>query len=64
MNPTTRVDLANGSARATISTLGAEPQGWEVDGHSLIWPGDPAWWAKQSPILFPVVGWTRNGEMR
>ncbi|MBV9739991.1 MAG: aldose 1-epimerase family protein, partial [Hyphomicrobiales bacterium] len=46
MNPTTRVDLANGSARATISTLGAEPQGWEVDGHSLIWPGDPAWWAK------------------
>lgn len=58
------VELANGSARATISTLGAEPQGWQVDGNSLIWPGDPAWWGKQSPVLFPVVGWTRNGEVR
>ena len=64
MNPTTRVDLANGSARAAISTLGAEPQEWRIDGHSIIWPGDPAWWAEQSPILFPVVGWTRNGQMR
>ena len=60
----TLVELANGSARAAISTLGAEPLDWRVDGNSLIWPGDPAWWPKQSPILFPVVGWTRNGEMR
>lgn len=64
MKATTLVELANGSARAAISTLGAEPQDWRVERHSLIWPGDPAWWAQQSPILFPVVGWTRNGEMR
>ena len=64
MNPESLVVLASGSAHAAISTLGAEPQDWRVDGNSLIWPGDPAWWPKQSPILFPVVGWTRNGEMR
>ncbi|MGC1577042.1 MAG: aldose 1-epimerase family protein [Beijerinckiaceae bacterium] len=64
MNQESLVVLASGSAHAAISTLGAEPQDWRVDGNSLIWPGDPAWWPKQSPILFPVVGWTRNGEMR
>lgn len=64
MNEETLVKLANGSGRATISTLGAEPRDWRVDGTPLIWPGDPAWWGQQSPILFPVVGWTRNGEMR
>ena len=60
----TLVKLANGSVSVAISTLGAEPQDWRVDGNPLIWPGDPAWWPKQSPILFPLVGWTRNGEIR
>ena len=60
----TLVPLASGSARAAISTLGAEPREWRVEDNTLLWPGDPAWWEKQSPILFPVVGWTRNGEMR
>jgi galactose mutarotase-like enzyme len=64
VNQEALVVLASGSARAAISTLGAEPRDWSVDGNPLIWPGDPSWWPKQSPILFPVVGWTRNGEMR
>ena len=29
-----------------------------------MWPGDPAIWSEISPILYPVVGWTRNGEER
>ena len=33
-------------------------------GVDLLWPGDPAIWADVSPILFPVVGWTRDGEER
>ena len=53
-----------GSARAAISDLLAEPRDWSVDGIPSIWPGLSGWWPKQSPILFPVVGWTRNGEMR
>jgi galactose mutarotase-like enzyme len=29
-----------------------------------LWPGDPAIWSDISPILYPVVGWTRNSEER
>jgi galactose mutarotase-like enzyme len=29
-----------------------------------LWPGDPAIWSEISPILYPVVGWTRDGEER
>ncbi len=29
-----------------------------------MWPGDPAIWSDISPILYPVVGWTRDGEER
>jgi galactose mutarotase-like enzyme len=58
------VRLESATSSATIATLGAEPREWTVDGQSLLWCGDPALWGKHSPILFPVVGWTRNGEMR
>ena len=30
----------------------------------LLWPGDPAIWSQISPILFPVVGWTRDGILQ
>ncbi len=30
----------------------------------LLWAPDPAIWAQTAPLLFPVVGWTRNGEAR
>ena len=28
----------------------------------MLWPGDAAIWDGISPILYPVVGWTRDGE--
>ena len=31
---------------------------------TCLWPGDPAIWSDISPILYPVVGWTRDGEER
>ena len=31
-----------------------------VGGRDLLWPGDPAIWPDISPILYPVVGWTRE----
>ena len=34
---------------------------WSVGGRDLLWPGDPAIWDEISPILYPVVGWTRDG---
>ena len=53
--------LQHGAARAEISPLGAEARAWSVGGVELLWPSDPAIWHEISPILYPVVGWTRDG---
>ena len=56
--------LTKGDARAEIARLGAEARAWSVGGRDLLWPGDPATWPEISPILYPVVGWTRDGKER
>ena len=33
-------------------------------GRQLLWTPDPAVWDAVSPLLFPVVGWTRNSCVR
>src|SRR5262249_35809517 len=58
------IRLSTPSSSAAIAPMGAEPRSWKVDGSELLWSADPAFWPQVSPILFPVVGWTRNGEMR
>ena len=56
------IALSHGDSRAEIASLGAEARSWRVEGRDLLWPGDPAIWSDISPILYPVVGWTRDGE--
>ena len=58
------IALKNGEASAAIALKGAEARAWRVAGRDLLWAGDPAIWADISPILYPVVGWTRNSEER
>jgi galactose mutarotase-like enzyme len=53
--------LASGGANAVIAVHGAQALRWSVGGRDLLWPGDPAIWDEISPILYPVVGWTRDG---
>lgn len=55
------IEISSGSARAAIALRGGELISWRVDDAELIWSGDPRYWAEQAPILFPVVGWTRDG---
>ena len=57
----TTIELSCGSARASVALAGAEARAWSVSGRDLLWPGDPAIWPDISPILYPVVGWTRDG---
>jgi galactose mutarotase-like enzyme len=57
----TEVTLAHGEARATVALLGGEARSWRIAGRDLLWPGDSAIWGEISPILYPVVGWTRDG---
>jgi galactose mutarotase-like enzyme len=58
------IRLAAGGAAAAIALRGAEPVAWAVDGRDLLWRADPAFWARTSPILFPIVGRARNDTIR
>ena len=40
----------------TVSTHGAELQSLQSNGREYLWHGDPAYWGRRSPILFPMVG--------
>ena len=55
------IALTKDDAKATIALAGAEARTWRAGGRDLLWPGDPPIWADISPILYPVVGWTRDG---
>ncbi len=54
--------LENEHIRASFSAKGAELQG--ISGvHSFtefIWSGNPSFWGKFSPVLFPIVGGLKN----
>lgn len=53
--------LKNSFLTATFSTKGAELKSLLTDsGKELIWQADPQYWAKSSPVLFPIVGALRN----
>ena len=57
----TPIVLEAEEGRAEIALRGAELRAWSVAGTPLVWEPDPAIWADTAPILFPVVGWTRDG---
>lgn len=63
-----RIVLAAGSGVdaviVEIAKLGAELRRWTVGGRELLWSGDPVLWDGVAPVLFPVCGWTRHGEIR
>ncbi len=55
--------LSRGWARARIARRGAELRQWQCHGQDLIWSGAPEIWPQTAPILFPIVGWARNGRI-
>jgi galactose mutarotase-like enzyme len=56
------VSAAGDSAR--IALFGAELCAWRCRDVDLIWEVDPRFWDRTAPVLFPVVGWTRDGQVR
>ena len=39
-----------------VNRHGAELQSLQKDGREYLWQGDPAYWGRRAPILFPSVG--------
>lgn len=58
-----QLEISSGLSSARIALRGAELKSWRVGGDELIWPGDAKFWPESAPILFPVVGWTRDGAL-
>ena len=50
------VELRNEQISITVSEKGAELQSIkDANGKEYLWQGDPAFWPRRSPILFPIV---------
>lgn len=58
--------LENNKLKIDIASRGAELKSIFHKQHSLeyLWQGDPAFWAKSSPVLFPVVGQLKSNAYR
>lgn len=55
-------ELKTGRSTAVIASEGAELKSLVIDGREIMWCGDPAYWGKTSPVLFPAIGNVRNNK--
>lgn len=56
--------LEVGDLAIKVSPSGAELQSVVRGGREYLWQGDPAYWGRRSPVLFPIVGSLWNGVCR
>ena len=59
------ITISNDYLSATINANGAELISLKsTSGTEYIWEGNPDFWGKHSPVLFPIVGTLKNNEYR
>ncbi len=60
------MEIANEYIQVQVSAQGAELQSIVRKDNQLeyLWSGDPAFWGKKSPILFPIVGGLKDNTYR
>ena len=63
MSETLRLSNAAGDS-AGIAPFGAELCAWRSRGVDLVWEVDRRFWDRTAPVLFPIVGATRDGCVR
>ncbi len=56
--------LENNVLKIAINTHGAELSSIvnKKENKEMLWQGDPKFWGRKSPVLFPVVGKYKNGK--
>ena len=47
-----------------VSNHGAELQSLVANNHEYLWQGDPMFWGRRAPILFPIVGKLADDTLR
>lgn len=55
-------ELRNGNLSISISEKGAELRSLKLEGLEYLWQADAKYWAKHSPVLFPIVGELKDGK--
>lgn len=55
--------LSNDIITIEVAEHGAELISLQKDGREYLWTGDPAYWNRHAPILFPAVGKPYNNEL-
>ena len=48
--------IENGVLRVRIDSLGAQLMSIQKEGTEYLWQGNPQYWARRAPLLFPFVG--------
>lgn len=56
------ITISNGSLSVTINPKGAELNSLRDNNTEYLWEGNPKYWGKHSPVLFPIVGTLRNNS--
>ncbi|WP_312642144.1 aldose 1-epimerase family protein [Hydrogenoanaerobacterium sp.] len=60
-----KLSLNLNGCTAVVDTYGAELISYrDIANTEYIWNGDPAYWAGRNPILFPIVGGLKNGQVQ
>ncbi len=59
-----RYTMQNHEISVEIDSHGGEVKSVRKDGAEYLWSGDPAYWGRTSPVLFPFVGSVRDGKYR
>lgn len=58
------IHLEKDGASMDIALLGAEMRAYKsVDGKDRIWSGNPDVWKSTAPVLFPAIGFMKNGTV-
>lgn len=58
------IHLRREAYQVEISEQGAELQSLVWRNQELLWHGDPAWWGRRAPVLFPIVGKLADDTLR
>lgn len=56
------ITISNGTLTAQINPKGAELVSLKHKDREFIWEGNPEYWGKHSPVLFPIVGTLKNNS--
>ena len=59
-----KVTIKNSNVTAIISSKGAELISLKTNEREYVWEGNPEFWGKHSPVLFPIVGTLKNNEFQ